>query len=96
MPYITMDQRLEIDNEIQSMGLSWFPQNAGELNYLVSRFIANYLEENGLKYANCNEMIGALECAKLELYRVMIGPYEDEKIAENGGVYRNNNVGKDY
>lgn len=68
----------------------------GELNYLVSRFIANYLEKNGVKYANCNEMIGALECAKLELYRVMIGPYEDEKIEENGGVYRRPNEEREY
>lgn len=88
MPYIPMDQRIEVDQYLVSNGIDWTPANAGELNYLVSRFIANYLEKNGLKYANCNEMIGALECAKLELYRVMIGPYEDDKIAENGGVYR--------
>lgn len=88
MPYIPMDQRIEVDQYLVSNGIDWTPANAGELNYLVSRFIANYLEKNGLKYANCNEMIGALECAKLELYRVMIGPYEDDKIEENGGVYR--------
>jgi hypothetical protein len=34
-----------------------------------------------------NEAIGVLECAKLELYRRVAAPYEDEKIAESGDVY---------
>jgi len=34
-----------------------------------------------------NAIIGALECAKLELYRRVAAPYEDDKIAENGDVY---------
>jgi len=33
------------------------------------------------------DAIGALECAKLELYRRVAAPYEDTKIAENGDVY---------
>ena len=28
-----------------------------------------------------------LECAKLELYRRVAAPYEDEKIDQNGDVY---------
>jgi hypothetical protein len=87
MPYILQAQRLEVDKELQEMGLSFIPENAGELNFLVSTLIANYIKENGLKYAIVNEMVGALECAKMELNRVIIGPYEDIKIAENGAVY---------
>jgi hypothetical protein len=41
-------------------------------------------------------MIGALECCKLELYRMLIAPYEDAKINENGGVYLSKTEGKDY
>ena len=36
---------------------------------------------------NLNAIIGALECAKLELYRRVAAPYEDDKIIENGDVY---------
>ena len=39
------------------------------------------------RYAHLNEAIGVLECAKLELYRRVAAPYEDEKIAESGDVY---------
>lgn len=87
MPYIPHAQRISADTELQNAGLSFIPENAGELNFIVSTFIANYIREKGCKYAVLNEMIGALECAKMELNRVIIGPYEDLKIHENGPVY---------
>jgi hypothetical protein len=87
MPYIPQSRRQEIHDELRNLGDLWTPQNAGDLNYLLSSFIDNYLNRKGLKYANVNEMVGALECAKMELNRVVIGPYEDEKIEDNGGVY---------
>jgi hypothetical protein len=89
MPYIPQTQRNDIHEDLIDQGLDWTPENAGELNYTVSTFIANYIRTKGLKYAIVNEMIGALECAKLELSRVIIGPYEDIKIHENGPVYDN-------
>ena len=87
MPYIPQQQRVDIQDDLMVEGLDWTPENAGELNFLVSTFIANYIRTKGLKYAVVNEMIGALECAKMELNRVIIGPYEDIKIRENGAVY---------
>jgi hypothetical protein len=87
MPYIPPMQRDGADSELQEKGLKFIPTNAGELNFVVSTFIANYIHTKGLKYSVLNEMIGALECAKMELSRVIIGPYEDEKILENGPVY---------
>jgi len=32
--------------------------------------------------------MGALECAKQELYRRLIAPYEDQKLAGSGDIYR--------
>ena len=96
MPYIPQNTRTSIDYDLMAQGVTWTPANAGELNFLVSTFIANYIRENGLKYAVVNEMIGALECAKMELNRVIIGPYEDRKIEENGGVYQGIIDGKGY
>ena len=96
MPYIPQERRNEIDNQLEKYRLDWTPSNAGDLNFLVSTFIANYICDKGLKYAVLNEMVGALECAKLELNRVIIGPYEDEKIQENGGVYGGILKGSEY
>ena len=96
MPYIPQSRRDGIELELGADHLNWCPENAGDLNFVVSTFIANYIRNCGLKYAVVNEMVGALECAKMELNRVIIGPYEDRKIAENGGVYQGIIDGKGY
>jgi hypothetical protein len=88
MPYITQADRSLVETQLDLFGLDWAPQNAGQLNFLVSTFMQNYMDANGLSYANVNEMVGALECMKLELYRLVAGPYEDIKADSNGPVYR--------
>ena len=87
MPYIQQSRRDGIDLELGADRLDWSPSDAGDLNFVVSTFIQNRLKDKGLKYAVVNEMIGALECCKLELYRLVAAPYEDEKLEENGRVY---------
>lgn len=80
MPYITKMDRSDIDD-----GAS--PETAGELNYLITTLVDDFLLDKGKSYASINEAIGALECCKLELYRRVAAPYEDEKIDQNGDVY---------
>ena len=60
---------------------------AGVLNYCITSLLNEVLKTNGLKYRNINELVGVLECAKLELYRRVASPYEDEKKDSNGDVY---------
>jgi uncharacterized protein YpmS len=79
MPYIKKELRTELETRIAD--------NAGELNYLISSYIDEYINKKGFSYSIVNEIIGALECAKLELYRRLASPYEDKKIIENGEVY---------
>mgnify|MGYP006935496242 CR=1 FL=1 len=96
MPYIPAQQRNIVEAILGDEKLDFVPVNAGELNFIVSTFINNYIVANGLSYAVVNEMVGALECAKMELNRVIIGPYEDLKIRENGPVYGSNVEGATY
>jgi hypothetical protein len=84
MPYIKQDARHTFESHIQNLAAD--ADNAGDLNYIITKMLHLYLKKKGLRYANCNEVMGALECCKLELYRKLIGTYEDEKIVENGGV----------
>ena len=58
----------------------------GHLNYIISKLIHIYILRRGLSYEVLNEVIGVLECAKLELYRMVAAPYEDKKKSENGPV----------
>jgi hypothetical protein len=61
-------------------------QDTGELNFQITCLVKRFLG-NKPNYAKFNEAVGVLECAKLELYRRMVAPYEDTKITENGDVY---------
>ena len=82
MPYIDADARARID-------AGGAPETAGELNYAITRLVDEYLVRlGGIRYAHLNEVVGALECAKLELYRRLAAPYEDAKRDETGDVYR--------
>lgn len=81
MPYITQARRQGLASGRQT------PQTSGELNYLVSCLVSKYVDENGPSYQAFNDAIGVLECAKLELYRRLVAPYEDRKTKENGDVF---------
>lgn len=63
------------------------PLTPGELNYAITLIINRYYKATGGGYQNINDIVGALEGAKLEFYRRVVAPYEDGKIVENGDVY---------
>lgn len=78
MPYVNEQARENARNH---------PTTAGELNYAVTSLVWDYIKGEGISYAIFNEVIGVLECAKLELYRRQVAVYEDRKRIENGDVY---------
>ena len=61
--------------------------DAGELNYVITYIIKEYLAQRTFSYRTMNEIIGALESAKLEFYRRIVAPYEKEKMKKNGDCY---------
>lgn len=63
------------------------PDTPGELNYCITMLLIKYLDTKGLSYGTINDIVGALEGAKMEFYRRVAAPYEDKKIDENGDVY---------
>jgi hypothetical protein len=84
MPYIKKENRKDIEKTIPNYGR--VPAHAGELNYLITYEIHNFIERLGLSYSTINTCIGVLECAKLELYRIIAAPYENKTRLENGAV----------
>lgn len=85
MPYIKKANKVNFYTDV-------YPMSVGELNYVITKICHNYLLTSGdlgygeLKYKNLNEVIGVLECAKQELYRQVVAPYEDIKKKENGNI----------
>ena len=49
--------------------------------------LKEYWDNHGPHYQTINDILGALEGAKMEFYRRVAVPYEQEKILDNGDVY---------
>jgi hypothetical protein len=86
MPYIAQQRRDDMD-----MG-ELTPQTPGDLNYAITKAINDYLQDRTLykgdySYVDLNDILGALEGAKLEFYRRVVAPYEEQKRFDNGDVY---------
>jgi len=81
MPYISKQSR-----ERLATGLK--PTQPGELNYAITTVIKNYIDTVGLSYQAINDVVGALDSAKMEFYRRVASKYEDEAIKRNGDVYK--------
>lgn len=62
-------------------------RNPGELQFQVACLVDDFVTEAGLRYATCNDVLGALDGASREFYRRIVAPYEDKKIVDNGDVY---------
>lgn len=79
MPYIKPDLR-------EALLETLYPETPGELNYLITLICKRYWDRIG-NYQTINDIVGALECAKLEFYRRVASPYENIAIKRNGDVY---------
>lgn len=84
MPYIAQERRESLPQHFFSKLVD--APTPGDLNYLFTLIAKEYLADRGVLYRHFNDVIGALEGAKLELYRRMVAPYEDEAINRNGDV----------
>jgi len=80
MPYINTEKRINLAD-----GMT--PKDAGELNYSITTLLIDYIAIKKLNYQTINDIVGALEGAKLEFYRRIAAPYENVKINQNGDVY---------
>ncbi len=88
MPYITQEQRALYTAQLAALAEAITDATPdGDLNYIVTRILADWLEKRGLSYAALADVVKVLETAKLEFYRRVAAPYEDGKAAMNGDVY---------
>lgn len=81
MPYITKQQKDTLFDNGFAAG------SPGELNFTFTALAYDYFKRMGRDYNAANDVLGALEGAKLEFYRRVVAPYEDVKKEQNGDVY---------
>jgi len=100
MPYISQQQRAVIDPATDGLaeaikkatikrGTAFRPVLPdGAMNYAMTRLVMKLLLPAKPNYALLERAVGLLDCVKLELYRKVAAPYEDEKESENGEVHK--------
>lgn len=95
MPYISQKNRQQLDQHIDdfisqinyTFKDSNFFEKGGVANYIITRILLNFLKcGSKWSYAKLSQVVGTLECAKMEITRRLIDKYEDEKIKENGDL----------
>lgn len=88
MPYIKQERRRDFEESIvdltQAFGTDVEP---GDLNYVITRLVGAYVDIRGEKYATYASVTGVVENVKSELYRRLIGPFEDRKLQQNGDAF---------
>jgi len=87
-PYIKQEERKRFEWVIDNL-VALLEENpeavAGNLNFVITSVLKRLIAKNR-RYKTMNDLIGALECIKLELYRKVCAEYEDLKESENGSV----------
>ena len=96
MPYISEEEREELDEavEIMAKAIKEFktatvnPHNfahfLGRINYCFSRVLSIVMGD--ISYSKIAMATGVLENIKQEFYRRVAEPYENKKITENGDI----------
>jgi len=97
MPYISKDRRELLESALSELKLAICGLRAaptpGDMNYVITELLTGYAKDKAmsdglLPYKVINEVVGILECAKLEFYRRAAAPKEDQAIKDNGDIPR--------
>jgi len=93
MPYIKQEDRAFVDYEIKTLAneikrvINDSGGREGMMNYVISQLINQVYDPKTMRYSDMNDVVGMLDCCKMEFYRKVAAPYEDKKELENGKVY---------
>lgn len=83
MPYLPLDDRGPLDRpSVQAVA----PDDVAELTYVLSRIVWNYWQRGGKRFARIADVRASLSSTLHEFNRQIADPYEDAKIAQNGGL----------
>lgn len=84
MPYVTQQSKDVVDPYLNPMLEKLKEWHTGCVAYVVYRIGLTWTCQAG--FSRMALFLGVLVCVILELYRRVLGPYEDNKIVENGDV----------
>ena len=80
MPYIKAERRDNIEEVME------YPESE-DINFVMTTLLIDYVNKKGMTYSTINEVLGVLECVKMEFFRRIAIPVENQQLNENGDVY---------
>ena len=93
MPYIPPGDRTRYDASIADLAGSLAEatpeKRKGHANYVITQILRQawgVQSADNESYSSYADIIGTLECAKHEIYRRWVGPYEDDAIQRHGDL----------
>lgn len=92
MPYLPKARKKLIHNQNYETSRKLIidldvPNCGGDLNYLFTIILVDYLKKKGLNYNNASDITKALDNCKHEFYHRILAKYELVAIERNGDVY---------
>lgn len=84
MPYIQKEQREKFKTLIDE---ALKIENEGELNFVITCLLQQYILQQGESYKIHNALLGVLTAVQLEWYRRKVSHYENSKCNQNGDVF---------
>ena len=58
----------------------------GHHNYIMYTLALKLADKLGIRYAVLQDIVGTFDCCKMEFYRKIVSPYEEEAMEKNGDV----------
>lgn len=83
MPYITQEEREKLDPLVDQMGARIPVDKPGCLAYVLFAWFVRYVRPSWTHFCL---VVGSMVLTIFEMYRKVIGRYEDEKQSENGDI----------
>lgn len=89
MPYIKQEERDQIDPKLKEMLDHMGVLTPGQFVYMMYQICQWQTSFGGtgdlpVGWGSASRVLADLEATKLEFYRRVVAPYEDQKIQENG------------
>lgn len=88
MPYIPSYRREEYDKEIGNLVAKLLPSGylAPDLTYVIYKLVKETCGREGFNWKAKATALMVLEAVKLEYYRKVLVPYENDKIKDFGDI----------
>ena len=91
MPYIPQEGRDKYDDLVDELVTKLVELDDNNLvkghhNYIMYTLALKLADKLGIRYATLQDIVGTFDCCKMEFYRKVVAPYENQAAKKSGEV----------